>query len=156
MQECDVFGRSCFSRAMKQFTSVGKGMCPHCARACEYTNYHKTMTGEAMGFSYEFFDIYGNVKYPCTPKDFCEYLMHSNGTIDSINDWMQELTGTKPDTNALRELSNFMFDHINMFFITFEKKIRSHIRYAKIVEAGFYLQLDCPDLAMGRHHAYSK
>ena len=29
-------------------------------------------------------------------------------------------------------------------------------RYAKIVEAGFLLQLDCPDLAMGRHHAYSK
>ena len=29
-------------------------------------------------------------------------------------------------------------------------------RYTKIVEAGFYLQLDCPDLAMGRHHAYSR
>ena len=25
-----------------------------------------------------------------------------------------------------------------------------------MIEAGLILQLDCPDLAMGRHHAYSK
>ena len=25
-----------------------------------------------------------------------------------------------------------------------------------VIEAGLILQLDCPDLAMGRHHAYSK
>jgi len=28
--------------------------------------------------------------------------------------------------------------------------------YDKVIEAGLILQLDCPDLAMGRHHAYSK
>ena len=25
-----------------------------------------------------------------------------------------------------------------------------------VIDSGMYLQLDCPDLAMGRHHAYAK
>ena len=117
MQECDVFGRSCFSRAMKQFTRVGKGMCPHCVRACEYTNYHKTIIADfGWKIAYDFFDDsygnFGNVKNPCLPKDFCEYLLHSNGTIDSINDWMQELSGHKTGAYGQKELSKFVKDHI--------------------------------------------
>ena len=90
-------------------------MCPHCVRACEYTNYHKTIIGDfGWKIAYDFFDDsygnFGNVKNPCLPKDFCEYLLHSNGTINSINDWMQEISGTKVD--SFRMMNQFITDHI--------------------------------------------
>jgi len=63
------------------------------------------------------------------------------------------LTAASPGVVALFQ--------VNKHFDSHEKYIEALVpelakEYAKIVEAGFYLQLDCPDLAMGRHHAYSK
>lgn len=56
---------------------------------------------------------------------------------------------------------NFFHDKVNKFYKTHEEYVGAlaeqlRKEYKKIVEAGFILQLDCPDLAMGRHHAYSK
>jgi len=63
------------------------------------------------------------------------------------------LTAASPGVVALFQ--------VNKHFESHEKYIEALVpelakEYAKIVEAGFFLQLDCPDLAMGRHHAYSK
>jgi len=63
------------------------------------------------------------------------------------------LTAASPGVVALFQ--------VNKYFKTHEEYISALVpelakEYAKIVEAGFLLQLDCPDLAMGRHHAYAK
>jgi len=63
------------------------------------------------------------------------------------------LTAASPGVVALFQ--------VNKYFSTHEEYISALVpelakEYAKIVENGFLLQLDCPDLAMGRHHAYAK
>ena len=63
------------------------------------------------------------------------------------------LTAASPGVVALFQ--------VNKYFATHEEYISALVpelakEYAKIVENGFLLQLDCPDLAMGRHHAYAK
>ena len=149
MQECDVFGRSCFSRAMQQFSRVEKDMCPHCGQACEYTNYHKTMDLDAMGFTDDFFDWSGTIKNPCSPKDICEYLLHSNGTIDSTNVWMQELFGTKTDSSDQMKFKEFIMDHIIVHIKFASSKIDIHeidVRYTfydRLAKLGGALGLCC-------------
>ena len=63
------------------------------------------------------------------------------------------LTAASPGVVALFQ--------VNKYFASHEEYISALVpelakEYAKIVENGFLLQLDCPDLAMGRHHAYAK
>lgn len=63
------------------------------------------------------------------------------------------LTAASPGVVALFQ--------VNKYFSSHEEYISALVpelakEYAKIVENGFLLQLDCPDLAMGRHHAYAK
>jgi len=63
------------------------------------------------------------------------------------------LTAASPGVVALFQM--------NKHFESHEKYIEALVpelakEYTRIVEAGFLLQLDCPDLAMGRHHAYSR
>lgn len=63
------------------------------------------------------------------------------------------LTAASPGVVALFQIDQHFHSH--------EKYIEALVpelakEYKRIVDAGYYLQLDCPDLAMGRHHAYSK
>jgi 5-methyltetrahydropteroyltriglutamate--homocysteine methyltransferase len=63
------------------------------------------------------------------------------------------LTAASPGVVALFQ--------VNKHFNSHEQYIEALVpelskEYSRIVEAGFLLQLDCPDLAMGRHHAYAK
>ena len=63
------------------------------------------------GLVYNFFDANGlPARNPCYPKDFCEYLLDSNGTIVKKNDWFQELSDA--DINSGHKLSKFLGDHI--------------------------------------------
>ena len=41
LQECDVFGRTCFFKAMENFTQYPKDPCPNCVLGCEYIKYKK-------------------------------------------------------------------------------------------------------------------
>ena len=112
MQECDVFGRTCFSRAMQKFSRVEKDMCPDCRHACEYTSYHKIGVKEVSPprFIKSRYPNNPNVLVdPCWSKDFCDYLLHSNGSIDSnYNDWMIKLSKQK----VVPDLRKFADDHI--------------------------------------------
>ena len=42
LEECDIFGRTCFYNAIKYFMTVKEDLCPHCIDACEGVTYHKS------------------------------------------------------------------------------------------------------------------
>ena len=42
--ECDVFGRSCFFKAMEVMTQAPKELCEHCLDECDYIRFRKVLT----------------------------------------------------------------------------------------------------------------
>ena len=82
--ECDVFGRTCFFNAIKQFIATEETICLHCKDDCEYMHYHKTQIKEKE-INYNNFNPYSN----CNPDYFCEYLLDANNTIEPLT-WYEE------------------------------------------------------------------
>ena len=85
IMECDVFGRTCFTNAIKLATSDANS-CPHCKDDCEFTEYHKTKFIEEKRNYFLFSGVY----YQNTPKYLREYLLDANGTIEPLT-WFEEL-----------------------------------------------------------------
>jgi 5-methyltetrahydropteroyltriglutamate--homocysteine methyltransferase len=76
-------------------------------------------------------------------------LTQALGTVDVADAFM---TAVSPGTIAVF--------HPNEYYRTHEEYIDAlacamRTEYARILEAGFILQVDCPDLAMGRHSRFS-
>lgn len=63
------------------------------------------------------------------------------------------LTAASPGVVALFNVNKFYKNHEEYIWALVPQMAKE---YEEIVKSGFKLQLDCPDLAMGRHHAYSK
>ena len=88
--ECDVFGRTCFFNAIKQYEGHGKDMCPHCKDACEFMEYkiwsikEKEFIPEKL-YSWTFYQ-----HETCKPMDICEYLHDVNDTIEPKS-WFEAL-----------------------------------------------------------------
>ena len=87
MPECDVFGRTCFINTMEQLAISPKVSCQHCIRACDVTNYHKTISkvekitgNEAWGVSGGKYFIFKGGK-PVGSEVFIDYIMDSNDTL---------------------------------------------------------------------------
>ena len=113
IMECDVFGRTCFFHAIKQFIATGQ-TCPRCIEDCEFMRYDKTKIMEST-INYQFFNPYSN---PCNPKYFCDYLLDANNTIDPLT-WYEEIKNFNDDIegNKKKEFKKqtarkFLADHI--------------------------------------------
>ena len=46
--ECDVFGRTCFWKAMKQFSISQNDKCPMCKPECDFVKFEKLITNKEM------------------------------------------------------------------------------------------------------------
>ena len=78
--ECDVFGRTCFSKAI-QYATTDANLCPHCKDDCEFMEYPKTrVTEKEMPYFY----------YSKLPKSIREYFLDANSTIEPLT-WFEEL-----------------------------------------------------------------
>ena len=105
--ECDVFGRTCFTNAIKLATSDEKS-CPHCKDDCEFMEYHKTKFTEEKRKYFLFSGSY----YKNTPKYLREYLLDANGTIEpltwfeELRDWLDTMEG-KEKTSIKSKKKNF-------------------------------------------------
>ena len=47
-KECDVFGRACFWKAMKQFSISQNDKCPECKPECDFVRFEKMITKMEM------------------------------------------------------------------------------------------------------------
>lgn len=77
--ECDIFGRTCFSNAIKKTTN--ENSCSHCKDTCEYMEYPKT---KVKWKEREYIESFEN-----WPKYLHEYLLDANGTIEPLT-WFEE------------------------------------------------------------------
>ena len=103
VNECDIFGRTCFYNAMKQSIS-----CPHCLDACQFSQYHKTKVIQEelnLGKLYSWSKYYAKSS-PCHPRDFCDYVQDENNTVQTKT-WYEELS----DKSKI-EADKFLADHI--------------------------------------------
>ena len=108
VNECDIFGRTCFHNAMKQSIS-----CPDCLDACQFTKYHKTKIIDQelnLGKVYSWSNYYAKSS-PCHPRDFCEYVHDDNNTIEPKT-WYEELT-EKSKIKADKFLADHIIVHVN-------------------------------------------
>ena len=105
--ECNVFGRTCFSNAIKQAT-VDTNICPQCKGDCEFMEYHKTRVKEEKR-TYKF---YSGTFYQKTTKYLREYLLDTNNTIEPLT-WSEELRDSfdnmegKEKTSLSKKRNNF-------------------------------------------------
>ena len=75
MDECDVFGRSCFFAAMENVTQSQQTLCPHCQPECEYTNYGMAMVKEIH-------NLWGFTKFKTDgPIELAEFFLDKNHTF---------------------------------------------------------------------------
>ena len=47
-EECDIFGRTCFYNAMKDFTQSLNDSCSHCLKDCDFYKYKKTVISKTQ------------------------------------------------------------------------------------------------------------
>ena len=84
IEECDVFGRSCFFATMKNLTQSQQNICPKCQANCEYTNYEMSMIKEIRNSMVDIdFNLLrqGEKKWMKGPVEIAEFFMDENNTF---------------------------------------------------------------------------
>ena len=82
VEECDVFGRTCFDKAMKNPQLESENPCPHCLHDCEFIKFkkqvirEKKLLGKKEGYFKNLQD--GNCK---GSRNFCNFFLDPNGTF---------------------------------------------------------------------------
>ena len=80
IQECDIFGRTCFFDAMNMLTKSPKSLCIHCIKECDFIKFKKELTGMKL------IDTWTNKYFSMAGKEsgsraLWDYLMDENMTI---------------------------------------------------------------------------
>ena len=94
IEECDVFGRTCFLFVIENVTHHEEELCPQCIEACSYQLYPKTghhkakMTSDDDSDSVS--DYFKRYMHFCRQKAFCDYLLDPNNTFN-VETWDQVL-----------------------------------------------------------------
>ena len=114
VQECDVFGRTCFFDAMKIFAKSANDSCNHCIKECDFIRYNrkiqndktqKTSDGKLM-------DYITNIKNrECFgSKTFCEVILDDDFTLSD-----KALHNTQHDNkpgDILNKFRNLIIVHL--------------------------------------------
>ena len=118
-KECDVFGRTCFFNAIKEFMMVDENICPQCLDACEFTQYHKTNILKIPLDFEKMYSWYYKVDGECGSNDFCEYLHDINHTIQ-FETWYEKI-------RDYEERKHPKFDHARQLL---KDHIMVHVSFA--------------------------
>ena len=102
VEECDVFGRTCFYKAMKNPKDQIGALCPKCWNDCDFIRYKKytsrkrslMVSGRFTPSSPSYYenDGYGKCR---GSKNFCEFLLDSNATFieKGVKNFMNTIAG---------------------------------------------------------------
>ena len=122
INECDVFGRTCFFTAMNNLALNSNDSCSHCIEECDYIKYNRVILNEKTKSVTDgrFLSYLTNVENgECFgSKAFCDYIMDYNFTLKD-----------KGLTNALKALK---YDNKPAEILTkFKDLIIVHLRFLK-------------------------
>ena len=149
IEECDVFGRTCFYNSMKEPIDDDRNQCQQCRDDCEFITYHKTHVTTKEKYLYNSIETqfypnlqqvtHVNSKEPCTPKYLCEYLIDVNNTIEALT-WYEELEDTldeldgRPKRSIMskkRRANSFLREHIVVHIDFASSKVEMNVLDAR-------------------------
>ena len=86
IQECDIFGRTCFYHSVKNLTLISKDIiCNHCIKECDYATYDIVEIGKkSIGdiLKRKYFDVNKNTGQCTGQRALCDYFTAPiNGTL---------------------------------------------------------------------------
>ena len=86
-KECDVFGRTCFFDTMKTLAQSPDDQCPHCAKECDFIEFHKELLESHPLSQYDSNGDFETNMFICEKlkcygqKEFLEYFYDINNTF---------------------------------------------------------------------------
>ena len=124
--ECDIFGRSCFYNAIKNFTQYPINQCKHCIKECDYIKFGKKIArtnilsdvnydGTHNRFKKHIYCVESEGKIDCAgKKGFFEFLSDDTG-IFSDNGFRNAFDAKYGDYNIKRMklIENMIIVHLN-------------------------------------------
>ena len=82
LDECDVFGRTCFLKTMKNLALSANGECKSCKRGCDFMSYDKVIThSERDDWGSKYFEIDYHSKKMSGSPIFVDYFADENATF---------------------------------------------------------------------------
>ena len=95
MEECDVFGRVCFSNAIKIITKSPEELCGHCKDECDFMKFKKKVRSEKIA------------KYEGSPGKYFEYRSGKVSGSKAFIDLLMDVNKTIIDDGLRNIFDNF-------------------------------------------------
>ena len=89
MEECDIFGRTCFFNALSNYSTYPTNMCKMCKQECDFVKYSKEITHQEPLFKFGFdsslkgkYATFDDTKPVCMGSEaICNLLLDKNNTL---------------------------------------------------------------------------
>ena len=119
--ECDVFGRTCFYVAMKNFSKSLDKICNHCKDDCNYIQFKKTMIKKeatltpGLGPKYYLANIAGGKCFGS--QVFCDFMLDTNNTfrdhgLENALESLNYKIDSEHYENVYKIIQNFVIVHL--------------------------------------------